>query len=139
MLTLIAGWFAAPGQHRAADRITVLQAERDGLLAQLVDTDKVVNRYAAQRVHDAARIETLTETINALTVENEALRGDWDELYARYREVEAALANLKAINVPAPADLETLPPHLYDEEDTQELPVAAIQKVIPLHEKAIAA
>jgi DNA repair ATPase RecN len=138
---------SARGQHRAADRITALEAERDALLAQLVDTDKVVSRYASQRVHDAARIETLTERADALTVENKALRGDWDELWARHLEVKAELQDRKAISdltaintVATPLDLEALPPHLYDAdgEDTQELPSPAIQKVIPLYEKTAA-
>jgi chromosome segregation ATPase len=145
---------SARGQHRAADRITALEAERDALLAQLVDTDKVVSRYASQRVHDAARIETLTANVDALTTENESLRNDWDELWARHDELSAhhlevkarlqdltAISDLTALNVaPTPLNVEALPPHLYDAdgEDTQELPSPAVQKVIPLYEKTAA-
>ena len=84
------------GQHRATDRIAALEAERDTLLARLLQADQVIGRYATQRVNDATRIDTLTATVDALTTENEAFREACAGLTTRHLETRAELEALKA-------------------------------------------
>ena len=115
----ISTWWRGRGQHRAADRIPVLTHERDlWLMLALIQAHQLDYR-ARQLTVANGQTEQLVAKVDAFMFENEALRGAYDELFARHQAATS-------VSVPAPADhrLAILP---YDPEATVEQPA-----VLPL-------
>ena len=101
----------ATGRHRAADRIPVLEAERDvweakfaAAQAKLTHADELVTKVCQEK--NALTFETarLTGQVERLTEANELLADENDELGARLLAARQELANRDAISSPAPAD-----------------------------------
>jgi hypothetical protein len=121
----ITTWWRGRGQHRAADRIPVLTAERDLWAA----TALLLAAQLARRTQQLANADTLTGYLGAqvdgLTIERDELCTAWEAADARAREAAADLANLKAIRVPAAADHD-LPRAAYDADETIPTPVVPL-------------
>lgn len=101
----------ATGRHRAADRIPVIEAERDAwqakalaAQAKLAHADALITKVCSEK--NVLRFEAarLTAELETLTEANELLEADLDELGARLIEARQDLANAHAISSPAPAD-----------------------------------
>lgn len=102
---------AATGRHRAADRIPILEAERDRLAAQLAATqaklawaDELVTKVCAEKNALKFSEARLTAEVEKLAEANSLLADENDELGARLIAARQELANLAAISSPAPAD-----------------------------------
>jgi small-conductance mechanosensitive channel len=98
---------AATGRHRAADRIPVLEAERDAIKAEqakLDHADELITKVCQQK--NALKFENarLTQQVETATEANTLLGADLDELSARLIETRQDLANALAVSSPAPAD-----------------------------------
>lgn len=120
------------GKRRAVDRIPVLEAElaaANWLVAKfredLTHADALIASACQQRDSAEARDVVLAAELEALQVEREAIVDAYDELAARYRELEAELRNRNSVRTPAPAD------HgpaivLRDPDETAEIHVSAL-------------
>lgn len=93
----ITTWWRGHGRRRAVDRIPELSHERDlWLMLALIQAHQLDYR-ARQLTAANEQTERLIRRVDAFTVENDALRGDYDELFALHQEATS-------ITVPAPAD-----------------------------------
>lgn len=113
------------GRRRAADRIPVLTTERDlWFMLALLQAHQL---GAARRQLDAADASTtvMGAELDGLRIERADITGAYDQLAARYHEVDADLRNLKAISSPAPADHKPAIV-LHDLDDTVSTPVSAL-------------
>jgi hypothetical protein len=102
---------AATGRHRAADRIPVIEAERDAWRAKaeaaqgkLAHADELITKVCAKT--NALRVAEarLTEQVERLAEANELLEAENDEFAARLTAARQELANRDAVSSPAPAD-----------------------------------
>jgi hypothetical protein len=106
----LTAWWHGRGQHRAADRISTLTAERDLWLmlalhqaAQLAYRDRQLTVANEQTERLAAQVE-------GLTIERDDAQHSWAQAAARLREAQGELANARTIRVAAPADLDDTVP-----------------------------
>jgi hypothetical protein len=111
-------WWRGTGRRRAADRIPVLTAERNRLLVLAWWQAQQLDKRDRQLSYANERTRELAEKVDKFAIENEKLRTDYDELFARYLEITA-------VRVPAPADQQpaiTEP----DLETTREMTIPAV-------------
>jgi chromosome segregation ATPase len=101
----------ATGRHRAADRIPVIEAERDAWLAKaeaaqakLDHADALITKVCSEKSSLRVAEARLTEQVERLTEANALLEADLDELGARLIAARQELANALAVYSPAPAD-----------------------------------
>lgn len=119
----VTAWWRGRGQHRAADHIAVLAADRDRwqALAQqrqdaLAHADELIAKVCQRDNRSATENSRLRDDLTALRVQHSNAQDDYDQLAARYRDLAAELADLKAARQPAP-----------DPEATQPIPTAALR------------
>lgn len=101
----------ATGRHRAADRIPLLEAERDewkakaaAAQAKLDHADALITKVCREKSALLFENARLTAEKDTATEANGLLEAELDELGARLIEARQELANRDAISSPAPAD-----------------------------------
>ena len=111
------------GSHRAADRIPVLEADRDRwqrLAAawqnQALHADRLVTKICAEKTAALFEGARLAAELDIVTEAHRLLEQENDELAARLTAARQELAKANAVSVPAAAELADA-----DLEATQEL------------------
>lgn len=121
--------FTGTGAHRAADRIPVLEADRDrwqrlatAWQEQTTHADRLVTKVCQEKAALVFENARLAAELDVVTEGHQFLEQENDELATRLTEVRQNLANARAISSPAPADFGppiTLPTH--DPDATEEI------------------
>lgn len=101
----------ATGRHRSADRIPVIEAERDAweakaeaAHAKLAHADALITKVCSEKNVLKFEAAQLTAELETATEANELLTAENDELGARLTAARQDLANHLAVSSPAPAD-----------------------------------